>query len=452
MSKNEITFETRDEFDRKPIAKKLITMIESNLAISPMVIDGNWGTGKTEFCTKTLHLIKTEHQDSLTCAYIDAFEADHINDPLIPIVAAISDLIEDSSKKIVFLNKAKAIVRYGLKASARAGFAWLLKSKAETLDQEFQKELEKAVEEGSENIVNGIIQDYQEAKKDIDSLKTILKDITKDKKLVIFIDELDRCRPDFAIAIIEKIKHVFDIENVKFILVTNYSQMMAAVNHCYGQALDAHRYLDKFIKFKFYLTQSKYSNKRKQHVSYHYAEQLIKNSDVLKGHSSYYLDSRHDLLNNLIAINELSLREISNFILYLELFHTLKSDQLPSNIWYHFTIFIVFILYFKPVLRDKIVKREVLASELCKLIGIDSHVRAKKLTHDISGVSRYIATLVILYLNDTSVPVYKADDEEDFKDWLQKLGLSNNIGYTEFKNFLEKFITDIFNEFQFVIE
>ncbi|HAU1272784.1 TPA: hypothetical protein F8S01_14905, partial [Legionella pneumophila] len=150
MSKNEITFETRDEFDRKPIAKKLITMIESNLAISPMVIDGNWGTGKTEFCTKTLHLIKTEHQDSLTCAYIDAFEADHTNDPLIPIVAAISDLIEDSSKKIAFLNKAKA------------------------------------VEEGSENIVNGIIQDYQEAKKDIDSLKTILKDITKDKKLVIF--------------------------------------------------------------------------------------------------------------------------------------------------------------------------------------------------------------------------------------------------------------------------
>ncbi|HAT1773589.1 TPA: hypothetical protein I8034_002966 [Legionella pneumophila] len=414
MSKNEITFETRDEFDRKPIAKKLITMIESNLAISPMVIDGNWGTGKTEFCTKTLHLIKTEHQDSLTCAYIDAFEADHTNDPLIPIVAAISDLIEDSSKKIAFLNKAKA------------------------------------VEEGSENIVNGIIQDYQEAKKDIDSLKTILKDITKDKKLVIFIDELDRCRPDFAIAIIEKIKQVFDIENVKFILVTNYSQMMAAVNHCYGQALDAHRYLDKFIKFKFYLTQSKYSNKRKQHVSYHYAEQLIKNSDVLKGHSSYYLDSRHDLLNSLISINELSLREISNFILYLELFHTLKSDQLPSNIWYHFTIFIVFILYFKPVLRDKIIKREVLASELCKLIGIDSHVRAKKLTHDISGVSRDIATLIIFYLNDTSVPVYKADDEEDFKGWLQKLGLSNDIGYTEFKNFLEKFITDICNEFQFV--
>lgn len=353
----EFSFATRDEFDRKPVAKKLINILNSNIDISPMVIDGSWGTGKTEFCRKTIKLINDEFNETLICAYIDAFEADHTNDPLIPIVAAISELIEDSSKKIAFLNKAKAIFRYGLKASARASVAWLLRSNTETLDQEFQKELEKAVDEGSQNLVDGVITDYQEAKKDINSLKLILQDLTVEKKLVIFIDELDRCKPDFAIAIIEKIKHVFDVANVKFILVTNYTQMKASVNHCYGLALDAHRYLDKFIKFKFNLPTDKYSNKRKQHVSYHYADQLIRNSDILKAHSRYYLDSRFDLLNNLIIINELSLREISNFILYLELFHTLKSDQFAPDKWYHLSIFIIFILYFKPELREKIRKK-----------------------------------------------------------------------------------------------
>uniref|UniRef100_UPI003CF90E67 P-loop NTPase fold protein n=1 Tax=Pseudomonas aeruginosa TaxID=287 RepID=UPI003CF90E67 len=120
--------------------------------ISPMVIDGSWGTGKTVLCRKTIKLINDEINETLICAYIDAFEADHTNDPLIPIVAAISELIEDSSKKIAFLNKAKAIFRYGLKASARASVAWLLRSNTETLDQEFQKELEKAVDEGSQNL------------------------------------------------------------------------------------------------------------------------------------------------------------------------------------------------------------------------------------------------------------------------------------------------------------
>ncbi|HAU0794402.1 TPA: hypothetical protein JBH21_14510, partial [Legionella pneumophila] len=144
------------------------------------------------------------------------------------------------------------------------------------------------------------------------------------------------------------------------------------------------------------------------------------------------------------------LREISNFILYLELFHTLKSDQFAPDKWYHLSIFIIFILYFKPELREKIRKKDILASELCKFLGINSHIKAKELTHDKDGVSRDIATLIMIFLNDNSIPGYQSDDEEDFKGWLSKLALSTNVGYLELITYIEQFINDIFNEFQFV--
>ncbi|WP_244572458.1 P-loop NTPase fold protein, partial [Escherichia coli] len=54
----EYTFDYRDEFLRKPIAEKLIALLNSDINLSPLVIDGGWGTGKTEFCKKVANLIE----------------------------------------------------------------------------------------------------------------------------------------------------------------------------------------------------------------------------------------------------------------------------------------------------------------------------------------------------------------------------------------------------------
>lgn len=54
----DITFDIRDEYKRKAIAEKIISLLESNIPVSPMVIDGDWGTGKTEFSKKLASLIE----------------------------------------------------------------------------------------------------------------------------------------------------------------------------------------------------------------------------------------------------------------------------------------------------------------------------------------------------------------------------------------------------------
>ncbi|GEM76156.1 hypothetical protein C1141_10500 [Vibrio agarivorans] len=79
-----LTFTERDEFKRKSVAEKVSLLLESPIDVSPMVIDGGWGTGKTEFCHKLINLMM--EKDSHHLIYVDAFQADHADEPLLTIL------------------------------------------------------------------------------------------------------------------------------------------------------------------------------------------------------------------------------------------------------------------------------------------------------------------------------------------------------------------------------
>ena len=81
----EKTFATHDEFNRKPIAENIIRLLTSPIDLSPMVIDGGWGTGKTEFCQKLVRLM--QQHPNFQPVYIDAFRSDHSGEPLLALLA-----------------------------------------------------------------------------------------------------------------------------------------------------------------------------------------------------------------------------------------------------------------------------------------------------------------------------------------------------------------------------
>ena len=76
---NDITFDAQDEYNRKPIAEKIISLLDAEIDISPLVLDGTFGTGKTEFCHKLVNLMRNQNNHHVI--YIDAFEADHADHP-----------------------------------------------------------------------------------------------------------------------------------------------------------------------------------------------------------------------------------------------------------------------------------------------------------------------------------------------------------------------------------
>lgn len=89
------------------------------------------------------------------------------------------------------------------------------------------------------------------------AFKLALSKLTGDKAnpLVVIIDELDRCRPDFAVRTLERIKHLFEVENVIFVLMLNRVQLCASIRGCYGADVDADGYLRKFLLFSLQLPQ-----------------------------------------------------------------------------------------------------------------------------------------------------------------------------------------------------
>ena len=69
-------------------------------------------------------------------------------------------------------------------------------------------------------------------------------------KLVIFIDELDRCKPSFAVELLEIIKHYFNHDKVIFVLSTNLSEFQYCIKQYYGDGFNGWKYLDRFIDLR----------------------------------------------------------------------------------------------------------------------------------------------------------------------------------------------------------
>ena len=203
MISQDINFSDRDEYCRKPIAEKIAKLLSMKVPISPLVIDGKWGSGKTEFCFKLKnHLSQLE---GIQCVYIDAYKNDHIDDPILTIFTAITSIITHEEKKTALIKKAIPVISFGIKTLGKASIAWAFKNDFDILSEEFKSAIEESGNALFDAVAKKMIDDCQKQDENIEALKVALLTATSDSHLVIFIDEMDRCRPSFAVELIEKI-------------------------------------------------------------------------------------------------------------------------------------------------------------------------------------------------------------------------------------------------------
>ncbi|CQJ45096.1 KAP family P-loop NTPase fold protein [Yersinia rohdei] len=331
---SDITFNSRDEYKRKNIAEKIIKLVVSDIDTSPMIIDGSWGTGKTEFCYKLINLLNEKNPEYKT-VYIDAFNEDHTDSPILTVLAAIVTLLPEAERPAL-IKKALPALRFGLKTALKAGAGWVLRQNADDLAEEFQEAIKETSNAAIDGTVETLLEDHIDSEKNIKTLKIALKEISDKNPIMIFIDELDRCKPSFAISILENIKHVFDVENVSFVLVTNTQQLQASINHIYGQSVDAKRYLDKFIRFSFTLPDF-YKNDGFNSVltsTYHW-NSIISSSNELRTVNT----EASKFINSLIEAKRLSLREVETFARYVEIYQRIATNKISSRTFFGYTLF-----------------------------------------------------------------------------------------------------------------
>lgn len=282
-----------DFFKREAFSENLTHLFKNadeGLVIS---IDAAWGDGKTAFVRRWIDSI--EGNGELLPIYYDAYRNDFTSDAFLSIAAAIQnklentlgkrkgkrsrELMEGLKKSTLKVAKESLKLASGVAVSNLSG--GLLGAKTgEMIGDFFSDTLAHRAEERLEahlKIEENILF-YK------DSLSKILKSSSGSKKIVFFVDELDRCRPDFSMEVIEKVKHLFSVRGVVFVLVINKSQILNTISHSYGvSAKDSEVYLQKFIHIETTLPSLKRSFEKSSTGLENFVDQLLIEHEMEQG-------------------------------------------------------------------------------------------------------------------------------------------------------------------------
>lgn len=421
---SDLTFSTRDEYNRKPIAESIIRLIESNLDITPLVIDGGWGTGKSEFCKKLIALIKEDSKFETVC--IDAFQADHANEPLLSLIAALASIMPESEKK-KFIQKAIPAIKSSTKILLKAAVSHVLRQDVADTVEEFDKDISKASDKAIDYSVDKLIQSHANAKDNLDQLKDVLSKVAEKKPLIVFIDELDRCKPNYALETLELIKHTFDITGIHFVLVTNLEQIKASVNHCYGQGVDAERYLEKFIKFTVKLPLlTDASEPSKTHISKKHFKKLTESNE--------FLTQSKELYSNFVSLSEraidchnYSLREIESLVRYMEVYYQLSINGLNYQERHGdalMTAFGVITYVLDPTLAESIYNGKATLKNVMDFFKVSQLAPSQKM----GGIKHEIITFIArMELPSDNADSLAVSNPNQFKEKVEKLFFNTEL-------------------------
>ena len=364
-----------DLWERKRLGLQLERYVDRLQCGAVLALDARWGEGKTWFVRHwEKHLSDTDHK----VIYLDAFANDYLEDPFLVIASEIaSKLDKTADKKLVHkFKKAAAVMQQGLLSIAptliasmiscaiTGGIIPFIKIDNEKIVDKLDDAIDKVTDNIGEKVTEAIqnkIETYEEEKNSLVAFKSTLAELAEslDKPLVFIIDELDRCRPDFAIRLIERIKHFFDIPKIVFVLVMDKNQFSKVVCHNYGydQTL-SEEYLDKFVDFSVGLN---FVEKHEESMS-----DIIKDKLKRLGFdlNNVNLVGCVELLIYYIKKNRISKRSVSKIINQFSLLSLQNFDSCKNQ------LLIIFLINRKYLQVENTLKLyEILILELNDFIG-----------------------------------------------------------------------------------
>lgn len=243
-----------DALERRPVVEFLTGLTQRLNGPFVMALDAPWGSGKT---TLVRMLMADLQGKGFQCTYFNAWKVDYVTDPLVALVSSIDriDLGTEEANN-VFRSHLKTVKKVTTLVAKRGLMA---ATKALTLGAlDLDKEYEAAASEFSADAVGDIVDAFNQESQLLEKFRAELELAVeqlpvagKEPTLVFFIDELDRCRPTFAIELLERIKHLFDIPNIVFVLSIDKQQLEASTAAVYGAAINAPEYLRRFIDLEY---------------------------------------------------------------------------------------------------------------------------------------------------------------------------------------------------------
>ena len=356
-------FAEEDPLQRKPMGQALtdlLSKIEDPLVVA---LNGSWGSGKTYFLKRW---VGQDYGVAMTRVYFDAFEHDYLGNPL---QALIGSLIERGSSNDQKLAKVKEVSWKMLKSGGRIAAAVGTSGISEVVGPIVGTLAAQTMTEAQETAASFW-------KKEADK-KTLLKEfktalaelVRKDTKtpVVFVIDELDRCRPDYALEVLEIIKHVFDVPHVHFVLGVNLKSLQSSVHAAYGAELDAEQYLRKFIDVKLQLPRQ-VGTHRDHLATTEYLKTLI-NEMEFPAHLSDDLTEVVKVVDDTHPLSLRDIRQIMSAIASSNQSMLNNVDLWPLKLVY---LHLIVMSVVQPELMDQHLNQPITRETLAIYLGVDA--------------------------------------------------------------------------------
>ena len=240
-----------DLLDRKESVEVLTHLVHSFEGPCVLAVDAAWGNGKTTFLKIWAQYLRNER---FPVVEFNAWETDFSGDPFVALSTELTEGLQEYKEdeslepKIVKTKKvAKKVLQRAVPSLIRIGTASIPVVGTE-VGQLLASYAEKSLSE------------YHEAKKSIkefnDALQGMAGALSKsceNRPLIVVIDELDRCRPSYAVELLEVAKHLFAVDHIVFVLAVNRSELEHSIKALYGREFDAQGYLRRFFDVDFRL-------------------------------------------------------------------------------------------------------------------------------------------------------------------------------------------------------
>ena len=364
VSNEKIEIENIDLLNRAEFIDSVISYVNyyscQNKSIS-FSINGEWGSGKSwviDNIITELYEIQSEktYSDKFCVFKYNAWDYDYYEEPLIALIIAMKEQIDSKNAVLIKSDKGRAqweATKKVIKKSTYKGLHELLDNASKikivpvTPVSTSVSMLIKAIGFIGNNAMNlkeNIDEEIKQQKDEIRNydeyfdLKTLIKNVkesfskfTKDRTVVIIVDELDRCLPEYAIKVLERMHHLCEgIKNIQFIYAIDDKQLANTVKQIFGDEVSIRSYLSKFMTFGLRLPEVSFNEQIEQRFDYfnsifvfRYSKECSLYEIISKPLGEIPIRNKWQILEKVKIINQLILhnkRDYDYSILLFELF------------------------------------------------------------------------------------------------------------------------------------
>jgi hypothetical protein len=416
INENEGFSNEKDIFNRKNFGENLISLFENSQEELVVALNAPWGEGKTTFIRMWQNHIKLNQEDTkIKTIYFDAFKNDYQKDPFLAITSEIYSFYDTKEEKTkeAFLQNAKQVGKSLARGSLKIGTKLFTSGLVDdTILETTSNDISSLLNNNIDTLIENRIKNHHADKNSLDKFKIDLENFIKsedEKPLVFIIDELDRCRPDFALELLEQIKHIFSVENLHFLLVVNSQQLEASIKSKYGNDINATQYLQKFITFTLELhkkTNTEYHDYNKTFV--HWALNKMLEPDE-KMENEILIETMEEIVN----FYNPSFRAIERILSHIAILHNMSN----SKYYQYYQIALALMCYIKvshPKIFLSMKNKTISAEEIITQMKIDKFSSNDENTY-------YLISLAKLLI------IYDYSDDENKKIILEKNPALDNL-------------------------